>query len=65
MIGQDFVDRYRRDLDEQMGELIEPLVKGQAETIEHYRENTGKIAAFQRARELFDALVKRVNEGSL
>lgn len=65
MISQHFVDRYRRDLDAEIQGLVEPLVTGTAENYEHYRETAGRIAAFKRARDLFDELVKQSNKGSI
>lgn len=61
----EFVHLYRARLSERGKELGDPLLAGGATDYAHYRQQAGHIAGLAMAREEFDALVKRANDGEV
>lgn len=61
----EFVHLYRARLNERSKELSDPLLEGGAEDHAQYRRYVGEIAGLKAAREEFDALVKRANDGEV
>lgn len=63
MIDPQNVEAYRRALDEAAAGLERTVVGGSCADIEAYRDLTGQIAGFVKARAIFDEMVSRQNEG--
>ena len=61
----EFFHLYRTAIADKEKELAWPLIQGEAEDFPHYKQQSGMIAGLNMAREMFDDLVKKANEGPL
>lgn len=61
--SQTLIDLMRRNLDKEAAEIVDPLARGNCEDYPSYMAATGKLAGLRLAREIFDDLVKRINNG--
>jgi hypothetical protein len=63
MIGQEFINTLRRDIDAKYQEIADPVVEGACGDYAEYQRIVGFLAGLKEAREIIDALVKRANAG--
>ena len=60
---QTLIDLMRRNLDKEAADIADPLTMGNCEDYPAYMAAVGRIAGLRMAREIFDDLVKRMNNG--
>lgn len=59
----EFVERLRKEIDDEINSLSVPVLKGACEDFSHYVGAVGEIRGLAKARERLDETIKRVNDG--
>jgi len=60
---QEFVDRLRREIQDEVDSRSVPVLKGSCADFGDYMAAAGEIRGLAKAREVLDELIRRVNSG--
>lgn len=64
MSAQFFIERSQKALDDQILQVTHPLVHGQLQTIEQYRQQCGNLLGLRQAKEILSAVYKATYEAT-